>query len=417
MATFIFTNNASTTLAAGIGPSATSIQLAAGTGAEFPNPAAGQQFTLTLTDAATGLINEICYCTARATDVLTVARAQEGTTAKTWAIGDNAGHFLTAGTMAAFAQSANIGGQYAVDTGTANAMVAVLSPAPASLSAMVGVRFGILKGSNTNTDSVTLNLNGLGAKNVVFPNDTPMLPGQLVGDGFMVLVWDGTDFELQSLNDQLDPSQMRTAPAYTVLCNLSGSPARPIYDTLVNLAAALGIFVPTGAIMPFAGNGSVPSGFLLCDGSAVSRSAYSALFSALGITYGPGNGSTTFNVPDLRAMFIRGLDDGRGIDTGRGLGTNQAPQTQSHKHNNGVVTTSGSGSIFPYGIVTVDLPGSATNTAHTDANSPNWQGLTSDGQNANGTNALSGGSGSVSNALVGAETRPANVAMNYIIKT
>ena len=53
-----------------------------------------------------------------------------------------------------------------------------------------------------------------------------------------------------------------------------------------------------GAILPFAGNGAIPSGYLLCDGAAVSRTGYSDLFSVIGTTYGAGDGSTTFNVPD-----------------------------------------------------------------------------------------------------------------------
>lgn len=108
MATFLFANNAQSTLAAPISPSATSITLASGTGALFPNPSAGQQFALTLNDAATGLLYEIVYCTARTGDVLTVARAQEGTTALTWATGDSVDNGPTAGQMAAMQQSASL---------------------------------------------------------------------------------------------------------------------------------------------------------------------------------------------------------------------------------------------------------------------------------------------------------------------
>jgi hypothetical protein len=56
--------------------------------------------------------------------------------------------------------------------------------------------------------------------------------------------------------------------------------------------------VPVGAILPYAGF-SAPPGFLLCDGSAVSRQTYAALFSVIGTTYGAGDGSTTFNLPNL----------------------------------------------------------------------------------------------------------------------
>ena len=81
--------------------------------------------------------------------------------------------------------------------------------------------------------------------------------------------------------------------------------------------------VAPGFVMPFAGI-TPPSGWLKANGVAVSRTTYSALFGAIGTTYGAGNGSTTFNVPDLRGEFIRGWDDGRGVDAGRVLGGSQA---------------------------------------------------------------------------------------------
>jgi len=80
--------------------------------------------------------------------------------------------------------------------------------------------------------------------------------------------------------------------------------------------------VPIGAVNTFAMN-SAPSGWLSCDGSAVSRTTYSGLFSAVGTTYGAGDGSTTFTLPDLRGEFVRGLDGGRGVDSGRSLGSAQ----------------------------------------------------------------------------------------------
>lgn len=64
--------------------------------------------------------------------------------------------------------------------------------------------------------------------------------------------------------------------------------------------------VPTGGIIAF-GASSAPTGFLLCDGSLVSRSTYADLFGVIGTTYGAGNGSTTFQLPDLRQRFPLGL--------------------------------------------------------------------------------------------------------------
>lgn len=85
--------------------------------------------------------------------------------------------------------------------------------------------------------------------------------------------------------------------------------------------------VPPGTVMQYAGS-SVPSGWLDCDGSAVSRTTYAALFSAIGITWGPGDGSTTFNVPDLRGRAAIGVGTGSGL-TNRVLGVNGGSETQA----------------------------------------------------------------------------------------
>lgn len=90
-------------------------------------------------------------------------------------------------------------------------------------------------------------------------------------------------------------------------------------------------FTPPGTIIYHAGT-TTPAGFLKANGAELSRVAYAALFAAIGTTYGVGDGSTTFNLPDLRGEFLRALDDGRGVDAGRALGTAQAQAIQSHDH-------------------------------------------------------------------------------------
>ena len=77
----------------------------------------------------------------------------------------------------------------------------------------------------------------------------------------------------------------------------------------------------------YLGMNSAPSGWLKANGAAVSRTTYAALFTAIGTTYGVGDGSTTFNLPDLRGEFPRGWDDGRGVDSSRAIGTEQAFQS------------------------------------------------------------------------------------------
>jgi phage-related tail fiber protein len=80
--------------------------------------------------------------------------------------------------------------------------------------------------------------------------------------------------------------------------------------------------IPAGAVMSFAMS-AAPVGWLPCDGSAINRTAYSALFNVVGTIHGVGDGSNTFNVPDLRGEFIRGWSAGRDVDTGRVFGTAQ----------------------------------------------------------------------------------------------
>ncbi|VBB09719.1 Hypothetical protein LUCI_5017 [Lucifera butyrica] len=86
-----------------------------------------------------------------------------------------------------------------------------------------------------------------------------------------------------------------------------------------------------GAIQYFARE-TAPDGWLKADGSAVSRTQYADLFAAVGTMFGAGDGSTTFNLPDLRGEFIRGFDDGRGVDSNRILGSSQSDATKTHYH-------------------------------------------------------------------------------------
>ena len=99
---------------------------------------------------------------------------------------------------------------------------------------------------------------------------------------------------------------------------------------LLDASDLLGM-VPSGAVLYFSGR-TAPAGWLKANGAAVSRTAYAALFAAIGTTYGAGDGRSTFNLPDLRGEFIRGWDDGRGVDTPRPMGSAQAHALQSHQH-------------------------------------------------------------------------------------
>lgn len=151
MALFLFANNASSVLASAISSTATVIDLSPGTGALFPNPAAGQQFTLTLNDAATGLVYEIVYCTARSTDTLTVVRGQEGTAAVSWLANDRAFLAATAGALGSLAPLAS-----PAFTGTPTVPTAVggTNTTQAASTAFVAANFAAIAGNSAQQFSV-----------------------------------------------------------------------------------------------------------------------------------------------------------------------------------------------------------------------------------------------------------------------
>jgi microcystin-dependent protein len=81
-------------------------------------------------------------------------------------------------------------------------------------------------------------------------------------------------------------------------------------------SSILDSLMPTATVLPYAGL-TAPTGYLLCDGAAISRTTYSDLFGIIGLTYGIGDGSTTFNIPDLRGRVIAGQDDMGGTSADR----------------------------------------------------------------------------------------------------
>jgi microcystin-dependent protein len=159
--------------------------------------------------------------------------------------------------------------------------------------------------------------------------------------------------------------------------------------------------VPITAVCAFAAT-AVPTGWLACNGDAVSRTTYAALFAAIGTTYGSGDGSTTFNLPDLRAYFIRGWDDSRGIDTGRVFGSTQISANLAHNH-------TFTGDLMPphthgYLIGSQDMNAGIAADGATHVGTPS-------------TTATSAGTptGTISSSG-GTESRPINIAMQYCIK-
>ena len=176
--------------------------------------------------------------------------------------------------------------------------------------------------------------------------------------------------------------------------------------------------VPTGSVFCMA-VATVPSGYKECNGDEVSRTAFSALFAVIGTQYGTGDGSSTFNLPDLRGEFVRGFDNGRNIDSGRSIGQFQADENKQHNHG------------IDFNTQNHTLTGSVTNISQSFSASGSASGVFSkfsssgqhtpvqhdpggcDGFNFNGTHSHHV-IGSTQNT--GSESRPRNIAMMYIIK-
>lgn len=179
-------------------------------------------------------------------------------------------------------------------------------------------------------------------------------------------------------------------------------------------SAAVSVLMPTASLMPYAGS-AAPTGYLLCDGAAISRTTYSDLFGIVGTTYGVGDGSTTFNIPDLRGRVIAGLD----INTG---GLANRLTTGSAANINGLLLGANNGNPGD--------PGRGTNGTQehtlTEAEMPRHS-HTANYQVATGASAFPGfdGSGdqytSAQTGLTGGGSAHNNVQptiiLNYIIKT
>ena len=191
----LYANNAYSTLANGITSTDTTINLAPGTGARFPNPTSGTQFfRLNLTSAATPNVPlEIVYVIARSTNALTVLRGQEGTTAQAWLLGDLCANEPTAGMFNQFVQPWT-----GVDTGAVNAYVVSTPQAQGAYYTGMPCTFYTLN-ANTST-TPTLNLNGLGAKVIKNADGTALLASQLLANTPISVLYDSSDasWRLQS---------------------------------------------------------------------------------------------------------------------------------------------------------------------------------------------------------------------------
>lgn len=162
--------------------------------------------------------------------------------------------------------------------------------------------------------------------------------------------------------------------------------------------------VPAGTIVAYAGDpAKVPDGWLLCDGAPVDRTTYAGLFSAIGTQWGNPSGQQ-FNLPDLRGRFLRGTNGTASVDpdcaarapsavggaTGCAVGTTQGDAVPAHTH-------------------TLTIPQSGLINGYSDGSGKSFYGV--------GIGSALTATGTTSPAGTGAEARPKNAAVAYIIKS
>ena len=142
----------------------------------------------------------------------------------------------------------------------------ITATGPASLTAYAAGQVFRFIVATTNSGATTINISSLGAKNIYY-NNAALSGGELLVGVPITIMYDGTRFHA--------------------------------------VAGVQPQTVPSGTMFDFGGT-SAPSGYLACDGSAVSRTTYAALFAAIGTTWGAGDTTTTFNLPDLRRRVTVG---------------------------------------------------------------------------------------------------------------
>ncbi len=193
---------------------------------------------------------------------------------------------------------------YVVATTTgSNAYVATMNPALGTLTDGVKIRF---KAPAANTAASSLNVNGLGVKQIYNYQGYPLVGGEIINNGNIEVTYN-TAFN-------------------------GGAGAWVIENTIA--------MVPVGSTVRWKAT-SLPAGWMLCNGQAVSRTAFAALFAVLGTTYGVGDGSTTFNLPNSTDRMSIGAGN---LYTLRGTGGSKDSIVVAHTHS---ITDGGHNHVIP----------------------------------------------------------------------
>lgn len=284
----------------------------------------------------------------------------------------------------------------------------ITASAPIGLSAYAaGQEFGFIA-AGANTGAVTLNINGIGAKDVTKRGSTALIAGDFAAGEFVVVRYDGTRFQARGV---IPNTASETAEGVVELATTQET-IEGASDRVATPAAIRAAGWTTGMVASFALS-SAPSGWVKANGGTIGNAASGAttranadtqsLFYALwsdfsnsilpiqdssGAASSRGasaaddySANKRLPVFDLRAEFVRGVDDSRGVDSGRVIGSSQSGAIESHSHVMGTQIGYAGGPVSGAGY--------------------------------SGT---SNGAGQTSTSVGGAETRPRNVAFLYCIK-
>ncbi len=242
----------------------------------------------------------------------------------------------------------------------------------------------------TTDDVITMSATG-GARTVTLPTAVGL---------------SGRKFTIKKIDATSNAAQLLTTSGQTIDRYASGALYLSYQDSsitvvsdnanwiITDMSQGFNSSMPTGVIVQWGGT-TAPTGWALCDGSAVSRTTYAGLFSVISDVYGIGNGTSTFNLPDHRGVFVRGAGSQviSGITYTGTRGTTQADAMQGHIHQNQSKRANSTTGDFSF-ISNGDNVGTT------------WT-------NPSGVPATDGANGTPRTA---AETRPANISVTHIIK-